>query len=623
MKQDRVRLPGFGQPLNNDLPIIERKEGKDDEDGPYTGQRRRFRHAISDSCNSVGVSVRERRMLEFINQITDKPEWDRKVFDEDIVSKWRNEACVHKEELGDYYLSSAMFDYCIKELRDKATYFQKSQMVSVWDCETAIVKSDTAVTSTLAASLRKNVRVLEDVPEHLKDWHPGSDQRVLDLLHPSLFPLMHGRSRALPYGTVPLNDCARFTGEGEVVIPEFAGSLKRVQELGEPAPERDSLLEWGNFQWLPSNVEFTKDGWPRIASYINNLHPRQHKELYGTLEQFVAAAIPLWNECLSWDEERLRIEFNSQGDDGDFMVPEGLTFTPTDNDVESPEKIRPYTYEEGREDEDIRWSDNFEDWYREHRIFIQREPEPFRTRQQWEERAQHRPINLQKQFATSGLQVIFKLANIHLTPEKPQYNGGTWHIEGAMNEHIVATALYYYDEDNITPSHLKFRQSLDSEEWMMNTGQGEYHSTELFYGIENEEAAIQNLGSVLTRPGRLLVFSNVLQHRVQSFKLADPTKPGHRKILAMFLVDPHIPILSTANVPPQRKDWWADEVRRVPPFQGLPLEIFEMIMQYVTGFPLSWEEALEVRKALMDERGALTEHTNAEIEDNTFSFCEH
>ncbi|KAB8233948.1 uncharacterized protein BDW43DRAFT_310624 [Aspergillus alliaceus] len=123
--------------------------------------------------------------------------------------------------------------------------------------------------------------------------------------------------------------------------------------------------------------------------------------------------------------------------------------------------------------------------------------------------------------------------------------------------------------------------------------QAEYHSTELFYGIENEEAAIQNLRRVLTRPGRLLVFFNVLQHRVrvQSFKLADPTKPGLRKILAMYLADPHIPILSTANVPPQRKDWWADEVRRVPPFQGLPLEIFEMIMQHVTSFPLSWEEA--------------------------------
>ena len=43
----------------------------------------------------------------------------------------------------------------------------------------------------------------------------------------------------------------------------------------------------------------------------------------------------------------------------------------------------------------------------------------------------------------------------------------------------------------------------------------------------------------------LLAFPNVVQHRVSPFRLADPTRPGHRKLLALFLVDPHIRILST------------------------------------------------------------------------------
>ncbi|KAE8362275.1 hypothetical protein BDV27DRAFT_166341 [Aspergillus caelatus] len=609
MGQDRVILPGFGQPLNDNLPTIEKEEG------PYKGQRRRFPHALRDSCYSVGVSVRERRMLDFINKITDKPEWERKVFDEDIVSKWRSEACEHSEELDDYYLSAAMFDYCLEELRDKAAHFKDSQMVSVYDSETAIVKSDTAVSSILAESLRSNVRVLEDVPDHLKDWHPGSDQKVLDLLHPSLFPLIHGRSRALPYGTVPLDDCARLTGEGEVVVPEFDG-YHIVQR------EDISLPEWGHFQWLPSNVEFDKDGTPKIVSYINNLHHRQHKELYGTLEHFVAAAIPLWNECLSWDHTRLRIEFRG-GSDRDFYIPDGVTFTPDEDDVDSPEKVRPYTFQEAYEDEDISATYAYEKWVRKTRVFAEREPEPFQSRRQWEENVGHRAVDLQAQFATCGMQVIFKLANIHLTPEEPEYDGGTWHIEGAMNEHIVATALYYYDEENITPSHLEFRQAMDAEDFTYRLPQNEYASTEIFYGIENEEAAVQMLGSVLTKPGRLLAFPNVLQHRVQSFKLADATKPGHRKILAMFLVDPYIRILSTANVPPQRKDWWTEEVRKVPRFRSLPLELFNMITDEVSDFPLGWEEAVEVRQALMDERGALIDHTNDEIEESTFSFCEH
>ncbi|RAK95595.1 DUF4246 domain-containing protein [Aspergillus ibericus CBS 121593] len=600
MDLPRTSLPGFGQPLKTNLPLIDSE-----------GKRRRFPHAICDTCNGVGISLRERRMLELINQITDKPEWDRKVFDEEIVSKWRSEACVWRAELREDYLSAAMFDYCVQELRDKATYFQASHMVSVWDSDRAIVKSDTVVTPTLASSLRQNVQALEDVPDQWKDWHPGSNQQVLDLLHPSLFPLIYGKSRALPHGTVPLDDCARFSGEGAIVDPELDGTR---ETLG-------TLPEWGSFQWLPSNISLDQGGQPRIVSYINNLHPKVHRPLYGTLERFVAAAIPLWNECLTWSESRLRIEVPGLGNEA-LTTPDGVTFTPAEDDVYSDTEIRPYTWEEAKEIDFIR-DENYWEWCRANRIVIPTEPGPFCSRQQWEERADHRRVDLQKQFAESGLQVIFKLANIHLTPEQPQYDGGSWHIEGAMNEHIVATALYYYDEHNITPSHLAFRQSLDNDEISMSVGQYEYDAMELFLGIENYGSAIQNLGSVLTRPGRLLAFPNTLQHQVQPFQLVDPTRPGHRKILAMFLVDPHIPVLSTANVPPQRKDWWADEVRNVPPFNRLPREIFNMIMLHVTGFPLSWEDAVKARQDLMDERGALVEQINDDMEDDKFFFCEH
>jgi len=43
-------------------------------------------------------------------------------------------------------------------------------------------------------------------------------------------------------------------------------------------------------------------------------------------------------------------------------------------------------------------------------------------------------LDLQKDF--DGLQVIVKLANIHLTPEKPEYEGGTWHVEGQLVSRI-------------------------------------------------------------------------------------------------------------------------------------------------------------------------------------------
>jgi hypothetical protein len=41
-------------------------------------------------------------------------------------------------------------------------------------------------------------------------------------------------------------------------------------------------------------------------------------------------------------------------------------------------------------------------------------------------------LDLKRDYGNSGLQVIVKLANIHLTPDNPKYNGGAWHIEGQL-----------------------------------------------------------------------------------------------------------------------------------------------------------------------------------------------
>lgn len=55
------------------------------------------------------------------------------------------------------------------------------------------------------------------------------------------------------------------------------------------------------------------------------------------------------------------------------------------------------------------------------------------------------------------------------------------------------------------------------------------------FGTTNEEPTVIELGSVVKWAGRLLTFPNVVQHRVNPFRLADPSKPGHRKILLVLL----------------------------------------------------------------------------------------
>lgn len=152
---------------------------------------------------------------------------------------------------------------------------------------------------------------------------------------------------------------------------------------------------------------------------------------------------------------------------------------------------------------------------------------------------------------------------------------------------------------------------------------------------------VQPLGKVLTRKGRLLVFPNVIQHQVQPFTLQEATRPGHRKILAMFLVDPYRRILSSAHVPPQRRDWWAEEVRKSGGLDILPNEIFDLTMNMIDDFPLSWEQAVMHREILMKERSAFVKDQTKHMfsvrhiqmqkrlvlkksnSQEIFSFCEH
>jgi hypothetical protein len=134
---------------------------------------------------------------------------------------------------------------------------------------------------------------------------------------------------------------------------------------------------------------------------------------------------------------------------------------------------------------------------------------------------------------------------------------------------------------------------------------------------------VQYIGDVVTKEGRLLTFPNIFQHLVAPFELVDKTKPGHRKILALFLVDPHIRIISTANVPCQQRAWWAQELRDGKGFQALPNEIMKEIVDKVEEFPIGMDEAKELRVELMEERKSFVQRHDEQFHTETFSLCEH
>ena len=94
--------------------------------------------------------------------------------------------------------------YCGTEVQSKSLQ-ENGGLVSVFDGD--VVKSDTIILPDLQAALKVAVESLEDVPKHLKDWHSASDDVVLDLVNPNLFPLVYGRTKVLKEGLTTLDDC--------------------------------------------------------------------------------------------------------------------------------------------------------------------------------------------------------------------------------------------------------------------------------------------------------------------------------------------------------------------------------------------------------------------------------
>jgi hypothetical protein len=303
------------------------------------------------------------------------------------------------------------------------------------------------------------------------------------------------------------------------------------------------------FQWLPSEFNVDEDGKVKIASYINNLHPEVHADLYTSLASIFEEFVPLFNKVLT-----------------DVIHPRQPRFKP----------------------DDYHWNEDTEEYELKDVPVFKPIPPPRNV------------VNLNGR----ELQVIVKLANIVLTPEDPKYKGGVWHVEGMTNERIVATGIYYYASENISESRLEFRQAVKMPDLEFLDEKDEKQSmAAAIYGIIQGSPGNQKLGSILTKEDRCIVFPNLYQHKVAPFKLVDPTKPGVRKILVFFLVDPATPVLSTANVPPQQSEWIKMEIekRQGTRFEDLPNELMQEILMKVD-FGMTLDKAKQYRLELMAER---------------------
>ncbi|KAJ7021445.1 hypothetical protein C8F04DRAFT_1140843 [Mycena alexandri] len=533
------------------------------------------------------LTLSERGMYQLSWTLRSKPEWQRKAADPEILSKWRREAVeqikakkASNAPLEQCVMTEKMIDYVLAELDGHIKIADNERGIER-GCSEAIWYSDRLISDDVLQRLKRSVKALEDVPDSQKDWHPGSYGQVLDLVHPSLYCVVYNRTRAYLRGN---RTTANF-------LP-----VRALVEDEEPWTSHD-------FCWLPSDFTIDSDGTVALAStYINNLHP-VHAPLYRVIEEVLTAFVPMFERVLGdANREGARLPFSDTGRLQEVRCiwgPDGELF---------PEE------EPGSGEDENEFHDKF--------LATIPPVMPEANEYTGQLEAGFKPVDLRGR----TVQCIIKLANIHLTTENPQYAGGSWHVEGMANEKIVASGIYYYDAENVTESELAFRVPIAEPEYHM---QGDSKCMRILYGMQTEDFCVQDIGAVPTKAGRALSWPNLFQHRVSPFKLVDPTKPGHRKILAIFLVDPtKKPIVSATDVPPQQAEWAAEafvEARAAPTslLGKLPQELCDLVEEYVFEAVMTLEEAKAYRLKLMVERTALLSDHTKEVYRQPFNMCEH
>ena len=103
------------------------------------------------------------------------------------------------------------------------------------------------------------------------DYHPNSNNKVRDIVHPSLYPLL-------------------------VDI--------KIDNINPMIDFWNRKYEESDFQWLPSEFEIDADGKCKIMSYINNL-PIEETDLYSNIEKMFEYVLPQLEDVWSYSNSSL------------------------------------------------------------------------------------------------------------------------------------------------------------------------------------------------------------------------------------------------------------------------------------------------------------------------------
>jgi len=263
-------------------------------------------------------------MTSLINDIISKPNWQNKIKNPNIINKWKVELMNNKYNpyiidvivklLEEYnhtsninYKTNSVYNwhlnlnidiykifvcnckciickffefYIIHEDDDDDTRKLKKEKLieiknnicdlTIHDCPCRIenIRSRFAYLNTFLKQeyylinnniLNKFKNCVSKLPRN--DYHPGSKNQVIDLVHPSLYCYVDGLSI--------------------ITIDDIILKPKSV------------------FQWLPAEFQINDDSTVKINSYINNLDEETHGELYTCIENIFEKFVPLFKKLIN------------------------------------------------------------------------------------------------------------------------------------------------------------------------------------------------------------------------------------------------------------------------------------------------------------------------------------
>ncbi|OGE47558.1 hypothetical protein PENARI_c041G07890 [Penicillium arizonense] len=587
----RLKLPGFGRPLDY-APSEKNIYG--------VHSRSLFPSALDDRDIEAGyvdlpvLTLREIDMLCILEYLTDIPEWWKKVFDPAIQEQWKKDAMSCGRDI-----TPRMAEWIIDELEFKAMIYENTDVVALYNGD--VTKSDKNLPDSLIESLRIQIKTLEcDEPE-LKFYYPGFLRKQRDFIAMALYPLVYGKSRILPDRTISLENAIEYAGQGEVIpVPKETG-ITREDITWRVLSRADIQVHpySRNYQFLPADWEYREDGRWHIITYINNLHPVKHRNIYKLLEECFNNIIPQWNATLTPLKDQLHARARIEYEKAEYYPISKETA------AQAPQI--------GAKEAQSVFDERNEKWRMENLVAIQPDagkfipwavppwmmhnlpedlPAPVRI---------ERGVDLVRDYKDRGLQVVTRLLGCDLTPDDPYFETD-WHVEGQMNEHICASAFLTYEHDNIEDALMEFRNVAETATLSeVEHDPNDFIWLRQVFGLDNGEPAIQCPGAIRVVPGRTIMYPSTIQHRFTRYELKDKTKPGYGRAVVFFLVDPNIRIISTANVPPQRFDWTMDIESSDDELRSSMSKLALDNRKSKGNTPLSLDEALENRNKFLQE----------------------